>query len=321
MNQPLVSIIIPTYNRAHLIGETLDSVLAQTYQNWECIIVDDGSTDGTEALLATYCEKDNRFQYHHRPNIRPKGANACRNYGFELSKGEYINWFDDDDVMLEDFLKVKVDAITKGLNIVICSGFYTDEYLEDKKAIYLDEKANLFRDYLLWKLQVLTPSVLFKKSFLVGKDLFSIKIRRGQESELFSRLFYKLSTNNYKLINKPLFLYRQHSNSKTTKNLRYIKEYKESHSYIAVENLKKSIELNDFVLVNYFFSGLIDVFFRGIENKHTLNSRYILKSLITLFPKGNKTYKTGFIFFGNLFLIFSRGSYRMEKRWKSKKIK
>ncbi len=86
MQTPLVSIIIiiiiPTYNRAHLIGETLDSILAQTYTNWECIVVDDGSTDETDSLLAAYCAKDKRFQYQHRLSDRPKGANACRNYRF-----------------------------------------------------------------------------------------------------------------------------------------------------------------------------------------------------------------------------------------------
>ena len=78
--KPLVSIIIPTYNRAHLIAETLDSIIAQTYTNWECIVVDDGSTDPTDELMETYCKKDSRFQYYHRPKNRPKGANACRNY-------------------------------------------------------------------------------------------------------------------------------------------------------------------------------------------------------------------------------------------------
>ncbi len=62
MNNPLVSIIIPTYNRAHLIHETLDSVLAQTYTNWECIVVDDGSSDNTEEVLESYINKDFRFQ-------------------------------------------------------------------------------------------------------------------------------------------------------------------------------------------------------------------------------------------------------------------
>ena len=64
MQTPLVSIIIPTYNRVHLIGDTLDSVLSQTYTNWECIVVDDGSTDGTNELLVEYLKKDKRIQYH-----------------------------------------------------------------------------------------------------------------------------------------------------------------------------------------------------------------------------------------------------------------
>jgi len=121
MNSPLVSIIIPTYNRAHLIGETLDSVLAQTYTNWECIVVDDGSADGTDKLLATYCEKDARFQYHNRPSNRLKGANACRNIGFELSKGEYVNWLDSDDIWSRNKIEEQIKIlIVSDSDIVTC---------------------------------------------------------------------------------------------------------------------------------------------------------------------------------------------------------
>ena len=67
-DQPLVSIIIPTYNRAHLIGETLDSVVAQTYLNWECIIVDDGSSDNTDEVVGKYVEKDPLLN-HFKTNI------------------------------------------------------------------------------------------------------------------------------------------------------------------------------------------------------------------------------------------------------------
>ncbi len=108
--QPLVTIIIPTYNRAHLIGETLDSVLAQTYQNWECLVIDDGSTDGTDALMQRYLKMDARFQYHHRPKNRLKGANACRNYGFEKSRGAYISFVDSDDIISSTFLEKRVAA-------------------------------------------------------------------------------------------------------------------------------------------------------------------------------------------------------------------
>jgi glycosyltransferase involved in cell wall biosynthesis len=320
MKTPLVSIIIPTFNRAHLIGETLDSVLAQTYTNWECIVVDDGSKDTTEQLMKSYCEKDSRFQYHKRPSDRPKGANACRNYGFELSRGEYVNWFDSDDVMLEGFLKIKVEAFIPEVNLVICSGYFVDAQIQNRKAILLYENSNLFKEYVLWNLQVLTPSVLFRKSFLEDKELFSYKIKRGQETELFSRLFYQMTKESFRIINLPLFLYRQHEDTKTNKNNVYVKSYKESQSYIAIENLKKSIEINDLDLICYYYKGLVEFFFRGIENNHLHNSIYILKHLVFILNKINKKLSFELLFFGSLFLVLKRGSYRIEKRFKNYKL-
>ena len=108
---PLVSIIIPTYNRANLIGETLNSIKAQTYTNWECIVVDDGSTDQSDRVLEIYCKKDHRFQFYNRPEKRPKGANACRNYGFKKSKGVYILFFDSDDFMLKTKLELQLNYL------------------------------------------------------------------------------------------------------------------------------------------------------------------------------------------------------------------
>src|SRR5690606_29007556 len=137
------SIIIPTFNRAHLIGETLDSVLAQTYQNWECLVVDDGSTDGTDALMAEYVAKDSRFHYHKRPDTHLPGGNGARNYGFEESKGAYIQWFDDDDVMLLGFIERKMVVFTKDLELVICSGFYVNNSLVKQNSIDLKLKTCL----------------------------------------------------------------------------------------------------------------------------------------------------------------------------------
>jgi glycosyltransferase involved in cell wall biosynthesis len=320
MNNPLVSIIIPTYNRAHLIGETLDSVFAQTYANWECIVVDDGSTDETGKLLATYYAKDNRFRYYHRPSNRLKGANACRNYGFELSKGKYVNWFDDDDVMLEDFLKIKVDALTPEINLVICSGYFVDNLMQNRRSIELRENVNLFKEYVLWTLQILTPSVLFRKSFLKDKELFSNKIVRGQEAELFSRLFFQLPQESYQIINSPMFLYRQHAGSKTTKNNEYVKIFKESESFISIEYLKKSIQIKDLYLIQFNYGQLIGFFFRGIDNKHWNNSRYILNHLIKALSKTNKKLSLELFICGNLLLLLKKGSYRIEKRFRLYKV-
>ena len=80
------------------------SVLTQTYVNWECIVVDDGSTDLTIDVVQKYCNKDARFKLYNRPHNRQKGGNAARNYGFEQSLGEFVNWFDSDDLMKKNHI-------------------------------------------------------------------------------------------------------------------------------------------------------------------------------------------------------------------------
>src|SRR5436190_24140540 len=96
----LVSIIIATYNRANLIGETLDTLKTQSYSNWECIIVDDGSSDNTEQVVSEFIKDDYRIKFFQRPNNIPKGPNGARNYGINQSQGEYIMSLDSDDFLL-----------------------------------------------------------------------------------------------------------------------------------------------------------------------------------------------------------------------------
>src|SRR5690554_568349 len=139
-----VSIIIPFYNRAHLIGETLDSIIAQTYTHWECIVVDDGSTDNTEEVVSAYVDKDSRFQFYHRPDTHKPGGNGARNYGFSLSKGEYINWFDSDDLMDSNKIQIKLKSIINTeYNFCVCDdAFFEDhipsEFKTSNQSIYSD---------------------------------------------------------------------------------------------------------------------------------------------------------------------------------------
>ena len=100
MFNPLVTIILTTYNRAHLIGETLDSIIHQTYKNWNCIIIDDNSIDNTYQVVSKYLNKDKRIKYHLKEGEYVKGLSASRNMGMDLVKHtDYIQFFDDDDIM------------------------------------------------------------------------------------------------------------------------------------------------------------------------------------------------------------------------------
>lgn len=123
MNEPLVSIIIPTFNRAHLIKETLDSVLAQSYSNWECIIVDDGSTDDTFQIVKKYIQKDLRFYYFKRPEYYKAGGNGARNFGIEASKGNYLQFLDSDDLLSENKIKSQIEILLQNqsdYNLISC---------------------------------------------------------------------------------------------------------------------------------------------------------------------------------------------------------
>src|SRR5690606_2852819 len=138
----LISIIIPTYNRAHIIGETLDSILAQTYTHWECIVVDDGSTDGTAHLMAGYMERDTRFRYYHRPVERPKGPCSCRNYGFEQSKGDYVNFFDSDDLLMLEALEKALSCFNVVVDAVIMNAVLTDFKTGKQNRINKNKSSN-----------------------------------------------------------------------------------------------------------------------------------------------------------------------------------
>lgn len=182
----LVSIIIPTYNRAHLIGDTLNSIQQQTYKNWECIVVDDGSSDTTKTLLQTYVEKDNRFKYYSRPDNKPKGANACRNYGFEQSSGDYVNWFDSDDIMEPNKLEVQIKVLEANKEVPYC--ICQTKWIDKNSGEFLGLRArqissnNRFEDYTLYSIfwSILAP--LWRRNFIENNKLyFDERLQQSQE--------------------------------------------------------------------------------------------------------------------------------------------
>lgn len=95
---PRISVVIPVFNRADLIPETIQALQAQTFQDWECIVVDDHSTDGTRQIVADTTAVDPRFRLVDKPEGMPKGPSSSRNHGLDLAIGEIVHFFDSDDL-------------------------------------------------------------------------------------------------------------------------------------------------------------------------------------------------------------------------------
>ena len=122
-NQPLVSVIIPTYNRAQILRETLDSVLAQSYPAIEIVVVDDGSTDDTAAVVAQYAGRARHIRQ------RNQGVEMARNKGIRVSTGDYLTFLDDDDLMLPSKIERQVEVLNSRpeVGLVHCRYHYVDE--------------------------------------------------------------------------------------------------------------------------------------------------------------------------------------------------
>lgn len=199
MTSPLVSIIIPAFNRAEIIKETLDSIVNQTYSNWECLIVDDRSDDSTLSVLNEYSKKEVRIKVFNRPKIKPKGANACRNYGLSEAKGFYCIFFDSDDIMATTCLEQRVMHFSKHQDLdflVFSMGVFKDksmyEVYGNRKVINLKLDKTLeefiLTDTLPWN--VCRP--IFKTDLIQNKVEFNEKIQNFQDEEFHIRLLSSL---------------------------------------------------------------------------------------------------------------------------------
>lgn len=208
----LVSIIIPTYNRADIISTTLESIRNQTYKYFECLIVDDGSDDKTEEVVLKFIDSDNRFKFYIRPSNKIKGPNSCRNYGFEKAKGDFIYFFDSDDFLKLHALEAYIKVFSTDIDGVLAQVERVDRETGVLQDVNVIESDNLIEDYFLNKVSYFVCGILWRKSFLDQQpELFDETIGHHDEWDFNLRMIYakpKLVT-----IYEPLVIYYQHQNS------------------------------------------------------------------------------------------------------------
>jgi len=207
-NKKMVSIIIPTYNRGKYIREAIQSVLNQTYQNFEIIVSDDGSTDNTKEVVESF--NDRRIKYFWNKN---SGLPAvARNIGIKKSSGKYIAFLDSDDLWLAKKLEKQINEFEKNENIgLVCSHrIYFDEKKEWIKKININDKDFTFKSLFI-RNKVTCSTVIVKRSIFDNIGLFNecTKLQAGEDYEMWLRI-----ANSYRIkyIQEPLVKYRHHSN-------------------------------------------------------------------------------------------------------------
>jgi glycosyltransferase involved in cell wall biosynthesis len=215
MSQPQVSVIIPTYNCAHYLPEAINSVLAQTYSNFEIIVVDDGSTDHTDQVLQVYSHQIQIIQ-----QANQEGVALARNHGIQQARGEWIAFLDADDVFLPDKLAVQVElALAEPQLGMIHSGWQRVNSQGDLLMLvepWHQVPELTLESWLRWK-PVLPSAMLFRRDWLEQAGGFDPRFPPAEDTELVLRL--ALWGCEAKWVPQVTVKYRQHDSSAMHKGL------------------------------------------------------------------------------------------------------
>lgn len=217
----MISIIIPAYNSAKFLPETIESILKQSYRSYEIIIVDDCSTDNTNEVLKPF-GKNIRY-------IRSKknsGAAITRNRGIELAQGEFIAFLDADDIWLPDKLEQNIECFEADKEVAFVFSQHVN--LRDEKSMAKLAKTNLPSGNIFKKLYcrqnfVLTSTVIVRKEVFDKVGLFDDKLPNCQDWDLFLRIAFYFKS---KAINKPLVQYRLIADSLSKNRVNVLKYQK-----------------------------------------------------------------------------------------------
>lgn len=217
MRRPKVSVVMPAYNAEKYLSEAIESVLNQSFKDFEFIIIDDCSTDNTSKIALEYASKDKRIKYfRNEDNV---GCTASLNNGLKHSKGEFIARMDSDDVCHKKRFEEQIKALKKydvvGSNIV-----FIDEH---GKKLGGRKYSNDVDKVIRIESPLAHPTVMFKKS-LLKQSFYDERFEASQDYDLWIRLY--LEGAKFFVVQKDLLLYRLHSTStkslKTKKTIRNV---------------------------------------------------------------------------------------------------
>ncbi|MBR4388620.1 MAG: glycosyltransferase family 2 protein [Prevotella sp.] len=244
MSKPIVSVIVTCYNKAQYLPDALESLLAQTFNNWECIIVNDGSIDNTEDVALDYVARDKRFIYLSQEN---QGVVVARNNGVLKSQGEFILPLDGDDKIEKTFLEKSVEAIRKDskIKIVCCRVDYFGE-VQGEKVLRPFSLSNM----LIGNCMVNTS--LFRREDFDRVGGYNPNMNIGWEDWDFWLSILEDGGEVYK-INEVLFYYRKLTKSRNN-------SFEEKKKEVRILLLSNHIELLDreYHDLFYKYNGIVE---------------------------------------------------------------
>lgn len=281
---PKVSVILPTYNRAHLVGRAIRSVLDQTYRDFELIVVDD-STDNTDEVVKSF--NDPRIRYIRE--LKRGSAAAARNIGIKAAQGEYIAFQDSDDEWLPEKLEIQTQVLSNGSSEV--GVVYTDMWrINEGRKMYWHSPSNMPEDGIIYKraLQrvflIGIQTALIKKTCLNKSDVFDESLRCLEDFEFFVRLskycyFYH--------VNMPLVKYYATINSVSTNDEAHVLAYESIFKKYHREMDNKSVAAFQFAIGNGLYQrGMLEkgkyLLFSAVRS-YPLNIKYLVAAFASLF--------------------------------------
>ncbi|MCF4102119.1 glycosyltransferase family 2 protein [Gillisia sp. M10.2A] len=282
----LISIIVTCYNQEKYISKALESILLQTYEDWECIVVDDGSTDNSFLKIQEFVDKDSRFKYFFHEN---SGVSTTRNKGIEASQGSYIQFLDGDDFLEKTKLDKSIEVIKHNSKIdVVFSNF---KLYDDKKNKYLSPYCDFQLDkfnfnYVLYKwddgFSIPIHTGLIKSSILTDFN-FPENIRSKEDWLMWVYIFNRDPIVFF--IDKPLAIYRIHKRSITMSTSMY-NDHMEALAYLKFNLTQAEYENLLLVFVKRYYQRSLK--FKGelLQLQNTLFFkvyRYIHRKSKTLF--------------------------------------